>query len=71
MMDPVFLLSQSQLYEYLRWIKVMDDRDQVVGVSGYDGLSDGGVYAARGEAIRSKWISILYNSDIREPALFG
>jgi hypothetical protein len=49
----------------------MDDRDQVVSVSGYGGQSDGGVYAARGEAIRSKSISILYNSDVREPALFG
>jgi hypothetical protein len=40
-------------------------------MSEYDGQSDGGVYAAKGEAIRSKVRSILYNSDIREPALFG
>lgn len=40
-------------------------------MSEYDGQSDGGVYAARGEAIRSNWVSMLYNSDIREPALFG
>jgi hypothetical protein len=49
----------------------MDDRDQVVGVSGYDGQSDGGVYAARCGAIRCKVRSMLYNNDIREPALFG
>jgi hypothetical protein len=49
----------------------MDDGDQVVCVSGYDGQSDGGVYAARGGSIRSKVRSMLYNSDIREPALFG